>query len=50
MVTQMLEYEEVSLSSVYIDLTIVKEEPRPVNLEDETTCNEIAYLRKIARK
>ena len=50
MVTQMLEDEEVSLSSVYIDLTIVKEEPRPVKLEDETTCNEIAYLRKIARK
>ena len=50
MVTQMLEDEEVSLSSVYIDLTIVKEEPSPVKLEDETTYNEIAYLRKIARK
>ena len=50
MVTQMLEDEEVSLSSVYIDPIIVKEEPRPVKLEDETTYNEIAYLRKIARK
>ena len=51
MVTQMLgDDQEVSLSSVYIDLTIVKEEPRPVKLEDETTYNEIAYLRKIARK
>ena len=51
MVKQMLEDDdEVSLSSVYIDLTIVKEEPRPVKLEDETTYNEIAYLRKIARK
>ena len=50
MVTQMLEDEEVSLSSVYIDPIIVKEEPRPVKLEDETTYNEIAYLRKVARK
>ena len=51
MVTQMLgDKEEVSLSSVYVDLTIVKEKPRPVKLEDETTFNEIAYLRKIATK
>ena len=51
MVTQLLGDDDVvSLSSVYIDLTIVKEKPRPVKLEDETTYNEIAYLRKIAKK
>ena len=41
-----LEYME----SVFVDLTILKQEPRPINLEDETTYNEIAYLRKIANK
>ena len=40
----------VSLSEVYVDLTILKEEPREINMEDETTYNEIAYLRKIANK
>ena len=51
MVTHMLgEDDKVSLTNVYVELTIVKEEPRPVKLEDETTFNEIAYLRKIATK
>ena len=42
--------ETVSLSHVYIDLTILKQKPRAINMEDETTYNEIAYLRKIANK
>ena len=42
MVTQMLGDDEgVSLSSVYVELTIVKQKPRPVELEDKTTYNEI---------
>ena len=50
-VQQMLgDNESVELTEVYIDLTILKQKPRPVNLEDETTYNEIAYLRKIANK
>ena len=40
----------VSLESVFVDLTILKEEPREINMEDETTYNEISYLRKIANK
>ena len=40
----------VSLSEVYVDLTILKQEPREINLEDETTYNEIAYLRNIANR
>ena len=40
----------VSLSEIYVDLTILKQEPREINMEDETTYNEIAYLRKIANK
>ena len=51
MVTQMLgEDDKVSLTNVYVELTIVKQRPRPVKREDETTFNEIAYLRKIAKK
>ena len=51
MVTHMLgEDDKVSLTNVYVELTIVKEAPRPVKFEDETTFNEIAYLRKIAKK
>ena len=42
--------EAVILKSVFVDLTILKQKPRPVKLEDETTYNEIAYLRKIAKK
>ena len=38
---------EVSLADVYVDLTILKKEPEAVNLEDETTYNEIAMLRKM---
>ena len=33
-----------------MNLTIVKEEPSEINLEDETTYNEIKYMRKIANK
>ena len=40
----------VSLAEVYVDLTILKEEPREINMEDETTYNEIAYLQQIANK
>ena len=40
----------VSLADVYIDLTILKGKPREINLKDETSYNEIAYLRKIANK
>ena len=48
-VKQMLGNDDaVSLEKVYVDLTIVKGEPRPVSYDDETTYNEIAYLRKIA--
>ena len=50
LVKQMLGRDKaVSLSNIYIELTIVKEEPRQINYEDETTYNEIAYLREIAR-
>ena len=50
-VQQMLGKEKsVSLSEVYVELTILKQEPREINMEDETTYNEIAYLRKIAYK
>ena len=50
-IQQMLgEYQMVSLKKVYIDLTILKEKPRAINFKDETTYNEIAYLRKIANK
>ena len=40
----------VNLANIYIDLTILKQKPRAINLKDETTYNEIAYLRKIANK
>ena len=50
-VQQMLDDEEkVDLESVFVPLTIIKEEPRLVNPEDETTYNEIAFMRKIASK
>ena len=42
--------ESVSLSYVYIELTILKQKPRAIKMEDETTYNEIAYLRMIANK
>ena len=51
MVTQMLGDDEgVSLLSVYVDLTVVKQKPRSVELEDKTTYYEITFLRKIATK
>ena len=40
----------VNLANIYIDLTILKQKPRAINLKDETTYNEIAYLRKISNK
>ena len=40
----------VSLEKVYVDLTILKQKPRSVKLEDETTYNEIEYLRQISNK
>ena len=50
LVKQMLGKDKaVSLSHIYIELTIVKEEPKEINYEDETTYNEIAFLREIAR-
>ena len=50
-VQQMLGSDErVNLAHVYIDLTILKQKPKPIDLRDETTYNEIAYLRKIANK
>ena len=50
-VQQMLDDEEkVDLESVFVPLTIIKEKPRLVNPEDETTYNEIAFMRQIASK
>ena len=50
-VQQMLgEDESVNLAEVYIELTILKQKPQAINFKDETTYNEIAYLRKIANK
>ena len=47
-VKQMLDDDElVSLEQVYVELTIVKQKPRAINMADETTYNEIAMLRKI---
>ena len=42
--------KQVSLEYVFVDLTILKQKPRYVSLEDETTYNDIAYLTKIANK
>ena len=42
--------ESVSLTDVYIDLTILSNKPKAIKLEDETTYNEIAMLRKMARQ
>ena len=42
--------ELANLAEVYIGLTILKQKPREINFSDETTYNEIAYLRKIAKK
>ena len=48
-VKQMLGKDEaVNLADVYVELTIIREAPRPINYEDETTYNEIAYLREIS--
>ena len=50
-VKQMLGNEKaVSLEKVYVEVTILKQKPRPVSYDDETTYNEIAYLRAIANK
>ena len=42
--------ESVSLTDVYIDLTILSDKPEAIKLEDETTYNEIAMLREMARQ
>ena len=42
--------QKVKLDSIYVDLTIIEGKPRIVNPEDETTQNEIAFLRKITEK
>ena len=42
--------ESVSLAHVYIDLTILKQKPKPIDLKDETTYNEITLLCKIANR
>ena len=50
-VQQMFDDEKpVDLESVYVPLTIIEEEPREVNLKDETTYSEIALMRQIAEK
>ena len=50
-VQQMIGDEDsVNLSEVYIDLTILKQKPKAIDFKDETTYNEIAFLRKIANK
>ena len=48
-VKQMLGKDDsVYLADVFVELTIVDQAPRAVNYEDETTYNEISFLRKIA--
>ena len=48
-VKQMLGKDDsVYLADVFVELTIVGQAPRAVNYEDETTYNEISFLRKIA--
>ena len=42
--------ESVSLTDVYIDLAILSNKPEAIKLEDETTYNEIAMLREMARQ
>ena len=39
-----------NLADVYIDLTILKDKPKEIKLEDETTYNEIAMLRRMAEE
>ena len=40
----------LNLADVYIDLTILKDKPEEIKLEDETTYNEIAMLRRMAEE
>ena len=42
--------DSVCLAHVFVELTILRQRPRAINYEDETTYNEIAYLREIANK
>ena len=50
-VKQMLDDEDlVDLESVYVPLTIIKKKPEVISVEDESTYNEIAFLRKISNK
>ena len=39
-----------NLADVYIDLTILRDKPKEIKLEDETTYNEIAMLRRMAEE
>ena len=38
----------VNLADVYVELTVLKDKPEPIKIEDETTYNEIAMLRNLA--
>ena len=39
-----------NLKDVYVELTILNDRPQRINLKDETTYNEIAMLRKMAKE
>ena len=50
-VKQTLDDEDpVDIESVYVPLTIVGQKPEVIKVEDETTYNEIEFLRKIANE
>ena len=50
-VKQMLGKDDaVNLADVFVELTILKQPPREVDYNDETTYNEIAYLRRISKR
>ena len=42
--------DSVSLAHVFAELTILRQRPRAINYKDETTYNEIAYIRRIANE
>ena len=42
--------DSVNLTDVFVDVTILEEVPRAINVVDKTTYSSIAYLRKIANK
>ena len=50
-VQQMLENDKfVDIESIYVPLTIIEGESRPVDQNEETTYNEIEYLRQISEQ